>query len=196
MGASGSGKSTLMKLIVQLYEPTSGCMEVANIGDHSKEKEESCFSYVAQSCDVFKGTIRENIGYGKADASFEEIREAARKAGCQSFIERLPDGYDTVIEENGTNLSGGQKQRIAIARAFLKNAPILVLDEMTSAMDTQTEEKILSELMEEVKEKTVLMISHRIHVAQKMERILVMENGRIVEDGSHEKLMEGKRDLL
>ena len=192
VGASGSGKSTLMKLIVQLYEPTSGCMEVADIGDDRKEKEEWCFSYVSQSCDVFKGTIRENIGYGKADASFEEIREAARKAGCQAFIERLPDRYDTVIEENGTNLSGGQKQRIAIARAFLKNAPILVLDEMTSAMDSQTEEQILSELMEEVKEKTVLMISHRIHVAQKMDRILVMENGRIVEDGSHEKLMEEK----
>lgn len=194
VGPSGCGKSTLMKLIVQLYEPTKGCMEVADFEGRKgeKEKQNSCFSYVSQSCDVFRGSIRENIGYGKTGASLDEIREAARKAGCQSFIEELPDTYDTMIEENGTNLSGGQKQRIAIARAFLKDAPILVLDEMTSAMDSVTEEQIWNELMEVVKEKTVLMISHKIHLAQKMERILVMEDGRIVEDGSHGELMEKK----
>ena len=193
VGTSGCGKSTLMKLIVQLYEPTSGCIEVADSDGGRNEKQGSLFSYVSQSCDVFKGTIRENIGYGKADASFEEIQEAARKAGCQSFIERLPDGYDTVIEENGTNLSGGQKQRIAIARALLRNSPILVLDEMTSAMDVQTEEEILDELMKEVKEKTVLMISHRMRMTQKMDRIVVMKEGQIVEDESYERYIEKGR---
>ena len=182
-----------MKLIVQLYEPTSGCIEVADSDGGRNEKQGSLFSYVSQSCDVFKGTIRENIGYGKADASFEEIQEAARMAGCQSFIERLPDGYDTVIEENGTNLSGGQKQRIAIARALLRNSPILVLDEMTSAMDVQTEEEILDELMKEVKEKTVLMISHRMRMTQKMDRIVVMKEGQIVEDESYERYIEKGR---
>lgn len=193
VGTSGCGKSTLMKLIVQLYEPTSGCIEVADSDGGRNEKQGSLFSYVSQSCDVFKGTIRENIGYGKADASFEEIQEAARMAGCQSFIERLPDGYDTVIEENGTNLSGGQKQRIAIARALLRNSPILVLDEMTSAMDVQTEEEILDELMKEVKEKTVLMISHRMRMTQKMDRIVVMKEGQIVEDESYERYIEKGR---
>lgn len=194
VGPSGCGKSTLMKLIVQLYEPTKGCMEVADFEGRRGEKEKTnfYFSYVSQSCDVFRGSIRDNIGYGRTGASLDEIREAARKAGCQSFIEELPDAYDTVIDENGTNLSGGQKQRIAIARALLKDAPILVLDEMTSAMDSVTEEQIWKELMEEVKEKTVLMISHKIHLAQKMERILVMEDGQIVEDGSHKELMERK----
>lgn len=185
VGKSGCGKSTLTKLIARLYEPTGGQIELADL--HGAE--DSAIAYVSQSCDVFKGTIEENIRYGKENATFAEIQNAAKKAGCQEFIESLKDGYDFVIDESGTNLSGGQKQRIAIARAFIRNAPILVLDEMTSAMDAFTEERIMSELMEEVEDKTVLMISHRVNVARKMERILVMENGCIVEDGNHEELM-------
>lgn len=188
VGRSGCGKSTLVKLIIGLYEPTEGTVTIGNARNLSG----NLVAYVSQACDIFRGSVRENIGYGKEGASFEEIVNAARRAGSDGFIESLPQGYETLIDENGTNLSGGQKQRIAIARALLSEAPILVLDEVTSAMDAATEENILSDLLKETEDRTVLMITHKIRVAARMERILVMEGGRITESGSHAELLAAK----
>lgn len=184
MGKSGCGKSTLLKLIMGFYEPDQGEIFLAFPNGYSDEPDASfaCrMAYVSQSCDLFGGSISENIGYGKKNVSPEEIRAAAQRAGCASFIESLPQGYDTVIEENGTNLSGGQRQRIALARGLLSDAPVFLLDEVTSAMDPATEELILSEAMKVLQDKTVLVVTHKISVAKRMDRILVMEDGRLVE---------------
>jgi len=184
MGKSGCGKSTLLKLIMGFYEPDQGEILLAFSNEYNGEPDASSvcrMAYVSQSCDLFRGSILENIGYGKRNISPEEIRTAAQRAGCASFIESLPQGYDTVIEENGTNLSGGQRQRIALARGLLSDAPVFLLDEVTSAMDPATEELILSEMMKALQDKTVLVVTHKISVAERMDRILVMEDGKIAE---------------
>lgn len=188
-GSSGCGKSTLLKLIAGLYEPCGGELWICGAAGPAEGKGASPIAYVSQASDVFRASVRENIGYGRRNADLEEIKLAAQKAGCREFIERLPQTYDTLIDEHGTNISGGQRQRIALARALLKNAPILVLDEATSALDASSEDRILSDIMEAAKEDTVLMVTHRILAAGRMERIIVMKDGRIVQDGTHEELM-------
>lgn len=185
MGKSGCGKSTLMKLIMGFYEPDQGEIALGFIPNDCSRVPDTApacgITYVSQSCDLFRGSIRENIGFGKKDSGMEEIRTAAQRAGCAAFIESLPQGYDTVIEENGTNLSGGQKQKIALARGLLSDAPLFLLDEVTSAMDPVTQEQCLSEALKALQEKTVLAVTHKASVAERMDRILAMEDGMLSE---------------
>jgi len=149
-------------------------------------------AYVPQEPLLFHRSIRENIAYGKPDATDEEIRAAAQKANAADFIEKLPDGYGTMVGERGVKLSGGQRQRIAIARAILKNAPILVLDEATSALDSESELLIQAALNQLMEQRTAIVIAHRLSTIQKMDRILVLEKGTIVEQGSHAELVNKK----
>ncbi|WP_234121967.1 ABC transporter ATP-binding protein [Clostridium hydrogenum] len=191
VGSSGCGKSTIIKLLLGFYKVDKGNIYMNN-SDLSKvnlsfirEK----IAYVAQKPYLFNATIGENIGYGKEKASKEEIINAAIKANAHDFIMELPNGYDTLIGENGGNLSGGQKQRIALARAILKDAPIMLLDEPTSALDSETEALIVSALDKSCKDKTLIVIAHRLNTIKNADMIYVMENGRVIEEGKHEYLM-------
>ncbi len=139
---------------------------------------------------MFHRTIRENIRYGRLDATDEEVIEAAKKAHAHEFIEKLPQGYDTMVGERGVKLSGGQRQRIAIARAIIKGAPILVLDEATSALDSESEKHIQAALWELMEGRTAVVIAHRLSTIQKMDRIIVLENGKIIEQGTHTELLK------
>ena len=145
---------------------------------------------VSQQVTLFNGTVRDNIAYGElAGKSIEDIQAAARAAHADEFIQRMPQGYDTLIGENGTNLSGGQRQRIAIARAILKNAPILILDEATSALDTESERHIQAAMEEVMKGRTTFIIAHRLSTIENADRIVVIDQGRIIEDGNHRELI-------
>ena len=144
---------------------------------------------------LFHRSIRENIAYGRPDASDKEIEKAAKQAGAYDFIVQLKDGFDTMVGERGVKLSGGQRQRIAIARAILKNAPILILDEATSALDSESEALIQKSLETLMKGRTSIVIAHRLSTIAKLDRIIVMENGKIVEDGSHDQLLAKKRGI-
>ena len=145
---------------------------------------------VTQEPILFCASIRENIAYGRPGATQEEIETAARSAGAHEFIERLPEQYHTRIAERGTTLSGGQRQRLAIARAFLKNAPVLILDEPTSALDAETEERLMQTLQQLMKGRTTIIIAHRLSTVRAASRIVVIQGGRIAESGSHEELLE------
>jgi ABC-type multidrug transport system, ATPase and permease components len=147
-------------------------------------------AYVPQEPSMFHRTIRENIRYGRLDATDEEVIEAAKKAHAHEFIEKLPQGYDTMVGERGVKLSGGQRQRIAIARAIIKGAPILVLDEATSALDSESEKHIQAALWELMEGRTAVVIAHRLSTIQKMDRIIVLENGKIIEQGTHTELLK------
>jgi ABC-type multidrug transport system fused ATPase/permease subunit len=190
VGGSGGGKTTLLKILLALYEKTSGNIKLfdAPVEDLSLADIRRLSSYVQQDCFLFDGTIAENISMGLAYTQ-EEIMEAARKANIHDFIASLPDGYDTMVGERGTLVSGGQKQRITIARAILKNAPILFLDEATAALDTQAEIEVHAALEELTKDKTTLIIAHRLSTIQNADRIIVIENGSIVEEGKHDDLI-------
>ena len=146
-------------------------------------------AYVAQVTYLFEGTVAENIGYGKMDATFDEIVMAAKKAYAHDFIMELPEGYQTLVAEGGSNLSGGQRQRIGIARAFLKDAPIFLLDEMTSALDVESERLIQRAIEEYSKRKTVILIAHRLSTIKQANKIYVLGDGKIVEQGTHEELL-------
>lgn len=193
VGRSGSGKSTLVSLLPRFYEFTSGDIRVD--GHSLKEFRLSALraqiALVTQSVVLFNDTVAANIAYGALrDCSREQIREAAAKAHALEFIDRMPDGLDTMIGDNGVMLSGGQRQRLAIARALLKDAPILILDEATSALDTESERHIQEALETVMKGRTTLVIAHRLSTIEKADRILVMENGRIVESGRHSELLD------
>jgi ABC-type multidrug transport system fused ATPase/permease subunit len=149
-------------------------------------------SYVAQDTYLFEGTVAQNIAYGKPNASFDEITQAAEKAYAHDFIMSMPDGYQTVLSERGTNISGGQKQRIAIARAFLKDAPIFLLDEMTSALDVESEKLIQRAIENYSESKTVILIAHRLSTIINADEIYVLSDGVIAENGTHEGLLEKK----
>ncbi len=192
VGPSGSGKSTIFKLIMALYQPKSGKITIdgQDIFDASAESVRGAISYVGQEAHIFTGSVLENIGFGKLGADKEEIVKAAKLANADDFISGFAQGYDTFVGENGAQLSGGQRQRIAIARAFLKDAPIVLLDEATSSLDTESEQAIQSALDNLVKGKTTFIIAHRLSTVQKCDRIYVVSNGEIVEQGSHEKLLE------
>jgi ATP-binding cassette, subfamily B, bacterial MsbA len=167
------------------------CLDGVSIRDFQKNDLRRLIAVVPQNPALFLGTMEENIRVGKLDAKHEEIEEAARRAYAHDFIMGMPDGYETMVGERGDLLSGGQRQRIAIARAFLKDAPILILDEATSALDTESEAMVQKALAELVKGRTTLIIAHRFSTIRIADRILVFKDGRIVSDGSHEELLKG-----
>lgn len=192
VGHSGSGKSTLTKLLLRFNDIDAGAILIdgQNIATITQDDLRSHIAYVPQEPLLFHRTIAENIAYGKPGASQADIDAAAQKAHAAEFIDKLPDGYKTVVGERGVKLSGGQRQRIAIARAILKHAPILVLDEATSALDSESEKLIQAALWELMKGRTAIVIAHRLSTIQKMDRIIVLDNGKIVEEGSHQQLLK------
>ncbi|EIJ72832.1 lipid A ABC transporter ATP-binding protein/permease MsbA [Haemophilus parahaemolyticus] len=192
VGRSGSGKSTIANLLTRFYNIDSGeiLLDGVNVQDYTLANLREQCSIVSQQVHLFNDTIANNIAYAATDKfSREEIIQAAKAAHAMEFIEKLDDGLDTVIGENGASLSGGQRQRLAIARALLRNSPVLVLDEATSALDTESERAIQSALAELQKDKTVLVIAHRLSTIEKADEILVVDQGKIVERGSHSELM-------
>ncbi|MFK7849912.1 MAG: ABC transporter ATP-binding protein [Akkermansiaceae bacterium] len=192
VGPSGAGKSTFAHLVPRLYDPQQGDVRMNGISirDFKKRDLRQQIAVVPQTPALFIGTLEENIRIGNSEATKEEVETAARKAFAHDFIESLPEGYQTSVGERGDLLSGGQRQRIAIARAFLKDAPILILDEATSALDTESEAMVQRALAELVKGRTTLIIAHRFSTIRIADRILVFKQGQIVSDGSHEELME------
>lgn len=194
VGHSGSGKTTLTKLLLRFADVDKGeiLIDGQNIAKITQDDLRRSIAYVPQEPLLFHRTIKENIAYGKPEASDEEIAEAARKANAADFIEKLPHNYGTLVGERGVKLSGGQRQRIAIARAILKDAPLLVLDEATSALDSESEKLIQEALWELMKGRTAIVIAHRLSTVQRMDRILVMEDGSIIEQGSHKDLLAQK----
>ncbi len=191
VGYSGGGKSTFINLILRLYDPTGGTILIdgQNIHEVTQNSLHATIGIIPQDPSLFHRSIKDNIRYGNIEATDEEVIEAAKKANAHEFICQLPGGYDSLVGERGIKLSGGQRQRIAIARAILKNAPILILDEATSQLDSLTENYIQSSLWEAMSNKTTLVIAHRLSTLVDMDRILVFCEGKIVEDGSHEELM-------
>jgi ABC-type multidrug transport system fused ATPase/permease subunit len=192
VGPTGVGKTTMANLIPRFYDPTEGRLLIDGV-DVRQVKLASLrrnISMVLQDVFLFNGTVAENIAYGSPHASREEIEEAAKMAGADEFIKELPDGYNTHIGERGVRLSGGQKQRLAIARALLYNAPILILDEATSSVDTQTEAKISSALRKLMEGRTTVVIAHRLSTIRNADKIVVLSEGEIVEEGRHEELLE------
>ncbi|MDM7922196.1 MAG: ABC transporter ATP-binding protein, partial [Pyrinomonadaceae bacterium] len=192
VGESGGGKSSLVKLIQRLYDPTAGSItwDGTDLRDARVASLKKQIALVTQETVLFNDTIRFNISYGKPDATDDEIAEAARIALAADFIEELPKKYDTVVGERGIFLSGGQRQRIAIARAVLVNAPVLILDEATSALDAESERLVQKALANLMRDKTSIVIAHRLSTVRKADQIVVMERGRIVESGTHEELLD------
>nr|WP_243752579.1 ABC transporter ATP-binding protein [Leucobacter ruminantium] len=189
VGESGGGKSTLVNLLMGLYATRSGTIEVAGAGD-SPEALRRSIGAVFQDPSLFSGTIAENIAYGRPDATREEIEAVAERAAVASFVERLPNGYDTLIGERGIKLSGGQKQRIAVARAMLKDAPYLVLDEATSALDTKSERLVQAGLEDLMSDRTSFIIAHRLSTIAEVDRIVTLRDGRIDEIGTPAELAQ------
>ena len=197
VGSSGSGKTTLTKLLLRFADIDSGKITIdsQDIAEVTQASLREQIAYVPQEPLLFHRSVRENIAYGRPNATDAEIEKAAKKAGAYDFIVKLQDGFDTLVGERGVKLSGGQRQRIAIARAILKDAPILVLDEATSALDSESEALIQNSLETLMKNRTSIVIAHRLSTIAKLDRIIVLENGRIVEDGSHDQLLAKKRGV-
>ncbi|MET3648491.1 ABC transporter ATP-binding protein [Phyllobacterium ifriqiyense] len=195
VGSSGAGKTTLCSLLPRFYEVNSGSITIdgIDIRDMTLASLRSQIGVVQQDVFLFGGTIRENIAYGRLNATDEQIAEAARRARLDEMIALLPAGYETIVGERGVKLSGGQKQRLAIARMFLKNPPILILDEATSALDTKTEREIQLSLAELAQGRTTLVIAHRLATIRNADRIVVVENARILEQGTHTQLLKSDR---
>jgi ATP-binding cassette subfamily B protein len=194
VGHSGSGKTTLTRLLLRFSNLDAGkiLIDGQNISDITQESLRKSIAYVPQEPLLFHRTLRENIAYGKPNATDDEIRNAATLANALEFIEKLPQGFDTMVGERGVKLSGGQRQRVVIARAILKDAPILVLDEATSALDSESEKLIQDALSKLMKGRTSLVVAHRLSTIAKLDRIIVLENGKVVEDGSHSELLKQK----
>ncbi|NJN83763.1 MAG: ATP-binding cassette domain-containing protein [Caldilineaceae bacterium] len=191
VGATGAGKTSISRLIPRFYDVQAGSVRV---GGHDVRDLDLDFlrrntGAVLQDVFLFHGTVRQNILFGRPDASEEEIIAAAKAANAAEFIDELPDGYDTLIGERGVRLSGGQKQRLSIARALLKNAPILILDEATSSVDVETEALIQQAFTRLTQHRTTLVIAHRLSTIRHADKIIVLDQGRIIETGSHERLM-------
>ncbi|MFQ6696162.1 MAG: ABC transporter ATP-binding protein [Alphaproteobacteria bacterium] len=194
VGASGAGKTTLVNLLMRFYEPQSGniLIDGQNIADVKQDSLRENIAFIPQDPTMFNRTIGDNIAYGKFGANITEIRNAAKKASADKFIMDTEKGYDSVVGDRGIKLSGGQRQRIAIARAFLKNAPILVLDEATSALDSETERAIQKSFEKLSRGRTTIAIAHRLSTLRNMDRIIVLDKGVIVEQGSHQQLLRKK----
>lgn len=192
VGRSGAGKTTLVSLLLRHFEPQNGEIKIdgKNISDVTLESLRRSIAFVPQDTSLFHRTIFENIRYSSPESSKSEIQRAAKLAQADKFINNLPESYNTVVGERGVKLSGGQRQRIAIARAFLKRAPILILDEATSSLDSESEQAIQDSLEELMKDKTVIAIAHRLSTLKKMNRIVIIEEGEIVEDGLPEDLLK------
>jgi ATP-binding cassette subfamily B protein len=191
VGGTGAGKSTLLSLVPRFYDPTEGLItcDGRDLREITKQSLRSQIAIVLQDTVLFSTTVRENISYGRPDASEEEIQEAARRAQADDFIRQMSNGYDSPVGERGGHLSVGQRQRIGIARAFLKNAPILLLDEPTSALDPGTEAAIMETIKELMRGRTTLIVTHRLATVHNVDRIVVLENGRIVEQGGGPELV-------
>ena len=191
VGPSGSGKSTLMKLCARFYDPQKGHIYFNDVpmNEINPEILMSHISMVFQDVYLFQDTIRNNIRFGKTDATDEEIIAAARKACCHDFIMRLPQGYDTMVGEGGCTLSGGEKQRISIARAILKDAPVILLDEATASLDPENEVEVQQAIDSLIKGRTVIAIAHRLKTIKDADRIIVLDNGRMQEEGTHDELL-------
>ena len=192
VGSSGSGKSTICNLITRFYDVNNGAVIIGghNVKEFSCDSLLSNISMVFQSVYLFNDTILNNIKFGKPEATENEIIEAAKKARCHDFIMALPNGYDTIVGEGGSSLSGGEKQRISIARAMLKNAPIVILDEATASIDPENEHLIQQAISELIQGKTIITIAHRLAKIENANQILVVDNGRIVQKGTHSELIK------
>jgi ATP-binding cassette subfamily B protein len=192
VGSTGSGKSTLVKLLLRLYEIQEGLITLdgINIQDIHLGDLRRSMGLVSQDVFLFHGTVRDNIAYGSPDVTFEQIIQASEIAEAHSFIQKLPQGYDTIVGERGQKLSGGQRQRLAIARAILKDPPILILDEATSAVDNETEAAIVRSLEKITCNRTTIAIAHRLSTIRYADQIYVMEYGEVVEQGTHEDLLD------
>ena len=192
VGPSGSGKSTIADLIPRFYDVSTGSIKIDghDLRDATLASIRGQMGIVTQEVILFNDTIRNNIAYAQPNVSDEAIRKAAEAANALEFIEQTPNGFDTLIGERGVNLSGGQKQRLAIARALLKNPPILILDEATSALDTESEKKVQKAIETLMKDRTALVIAHRLSTVQNADKIVVIEQGRVVETGTHSELYE------
>ena len=194
VGLTGSGKSTLIKLLLRIYDINKGTISIDGISikDIKLKELRKCISLVSQETYLFHGTVKENISYGSNNASFEDIVKASKIAEAHKFIEQLPDGYKTIVGERGQRLSGGQRQRIALARAVLKDAPILILDEATASVDNETEVLIQKSLNKISKERTTIVIAHRLSTIKNADNIIVLDKGKIIETGKHEFLLNNK----
>ncbi|MCL4144781.1 UNVERIFIED_CONTAM: hypothetical protein GTU68_007732 [Idotea baltica] len=192
VGSTGSGKTTLLKLLLRFYEPSSGkiYLEKQETSTLTLESLRKAIALVSQDVFLIDGTIKENISYGSFEKSEQEVSEAAKIAEVHDFIAQLPDGYETIVGERGQKLSGGQRQRISIARAVLKDAPILVLDEATSSVDNETEAAIQRAMEWISRERTMIVIAHRLSTVRNCNSILILDKGQLVEQGSHEELLE------
>jgi len=192
VGPSGSGKTTFVKLVQRLYDVDGGRIAIdgQSIASVTQESLRRHVAIVQQEPLLFHRSLAENIAYGRPGATRAEIEEAARLAHAHSFIERLPDGYATLVGERGIKLSGGERQRVAIARAFLADAPILIFDEATSSLDSESEALIQDAMERLMRGRTTLIIAHRLSTVRQLDRILVFDRGRIVEDDTHQALMK------
>lgn len=191
VGPSGGGKTTLVNLMARFWDVDAGTVSLGgrNVKDYDMDSLMENFSFVFQNVYLFHDTIANNIRFGRPEASMEEVTAAAKKACCHEFISALPDGYETVIGEGGASLSGGEKQRISIARAIMKDAPVIFLDEATANVDPENENELMRAIEALTAEKTVIMIAHRLKTVEHADRILVVDHGRIVQEGTHEQLM-------
>ncbi len=191
VGYSGSGKSTLLNMIPRIYAPTTGSVLLDNqdISKFNLASLRSHISIVDQNTTLFDDTVLNNIKYARPEASDKEVFEAAEQAMCKEFIDNLENGFETMIGENGVKLSGGEKQRLSIARAFLKKSKIILLDEATSSLDSETEEKIQKALSELTFNKTTIVIAHRLSTILSSDNIFVVDNGKIIDSGKHEELL-------
>ena len=191
VGPSGGGKTTLTSLLSRFWDVDEGkvTLDGTDVREYSMDALMRNFSFVFQSVYLFADTVANNIRFGQPDAPMEKVMDAAKKACCHDFIMQLPDGYDTVIGEGGASLSGGEKQRISIARAIMKDAPVIVLDEATANVDPENETELMKAIEALTKEKTIIMIAHRLKTVRHADQILVIENGRIVQQGTHDSLM-------
>ena len=191
VGATGGGKSTIVSLIPRFYDPTAGTVKIdgVDIRQYKLQAMRNQIGYVLQETVLFRGTIRDNIAYGRAGATQDEILEAARLANAHEFIARMPHGYDTMVGDRGETLSGGQRQRIGIARAIIRNNPILILDEPTAALDTESERAVIEALERLMRGRTVITIAHRLSTIRNCDKILVLKEGVVAEEGTHDELL-------
>jgi ABC-type multidrug transport system fused ATPase/permease subunit len=191
VGPTGSGKSTVVSMIPRFYDPTGGVVRIdgVDVRDYDLQALRRQIGFVLQDTALFHGTIRENIAYGRPNATDAEIAETARLANADEFISRMAHGYDTMVGERGMTLSGGQRQRIGIARAVIRDAPILILDEPTAALDTESEKLVMDALQKLMKGRTVITIAHRLSTIRDADKIIVVKGGVVAEEGSHDELV-------